>query len=106
MRVTLLPALAITLVGIAACGSGGGLEDARLRKSPNFQQGYEDGCASATQQGADLRDRLVQDPTLYKTDDTYRTGWSNGFSTCRTTNTQPGTQPGANPLGGPLPGTH
>jgi hypothetical protein len=106
MRLSLLPTAAIIVVGISACGSAGGLQDAKLSKSPNFQQGYEDGCASANQQGADLRNRLVRDPELYKADDAYRTGWSNGFSTCRTTNTPPGTQPGANPLGGPLPGTH
>lgn len=100
----LLPALVIGISAIllSACSDG----DARLRSSPNFQMGYEDGCAAATQQGADLRNRIVQDPTLYKTDESYRTGWSNGFSSCRTTNTPPGTEPGANPLGGPLPGTH
>jgi hypothetical protein len=68
--------------------------------------GYSDGCAAATQQGADLRNRIVQDPTLYKTDAAYRAGWSNGFESCRTTNMPAGTQPGGNPLGGPLPGTH
>jgi hypothetical protein len=84
----------------------GGAQDAKLRQSPNFQMGYSDGCAAATQQGADLRNRIVQDPTLYKTDPAYRAGWSNGFESCRTTNMPAGTQPGGNPLGGPLPGTH
>ncbi|HEY5047700.1 MAG TPA: hypothetical protein VII49_06775 [Rhizomicrobium sp.] len=107
MRSPLLFSAGICFFGLSACGAlGGGMEDARLRKSANFQQGYEDGCASATQQGADLRGRLVQDDSLYKADAAYRTGWSNGFSACRTTNTPAGTQPGSNPMGGPLPGTH
>ncbi len=106
MRLPLLPTIAVILVSTSACGSPGGSEDAKFNKSANMQQGYEDGCASATQQGADLRGRLVQDTALYKADPAYRAGWSNGFSSCRTTTTAPGTQPGANPLGGPLPGTH
>jgi hypothetical protein len=84
----------------------GGAEDEKVRHSPNFQQGYEDGCASATQAGADFRDRQVKDPTLYKTDDVYRAGWSNGFSACRTTTTPSGTQPGSNPLNGAIPAPH
>ena len=60
-------------------------EDATTyRKSPDFQQGYEDGCASANQQGADLRNGQVAGRGYtYKADDAYRTGWSNGFSSAR-----------------------
>ncbi len=103
-----LPALTVAAPAIclSACSIFGGAQDAKLRSAPNFQMGYSDGCAAATQEGADLRNRIVQDPSLYKNDADYRTGWSNGFASCRTTNTPPGTQPGANPLGGPLPGTH
>ena len=103
-RRSYLLALAAPLT--VSCGVFGGAQDAKLRSSPNFQIGYSDGCAAATQQGADLRNRIVQDPTLYKTDPAYRAGWSNGFESCRTTNMPAGTQPGGNPLGGPLPGTH
>jgi hypothetical protein len=97
--------LASALACLSGCSMFGSAEDAKLRKSPNFQMGYEDGCAAANQQGADFRDRIVQDKQLYKTDDAYRTGWSNGFSTCRTTTMPYGTQPGASPIG-PPPGTH
>lgn len=106
MRVGLSFLTALLLAGVGACSSEGGPRDAKLRQSPNFQQGYEDGCASANEEGADFRGRLVQDPTLYKADAAYRTGWSNGFRNCRTSNAPPGTPPGSNPLGGPLPGTH
>jgi hypothetical protein len=100
------PLLAAILLTTAACSMFGNAEDEKVRHSPNFQQGYEDGCASANQQGADFRDRQVKDPTLYKTDDAYRAGWSNGFSSCRTTTTPNGTQPGSNPLNGAIPSPH
>jgi len=102
----LAPVLAILAVCLSSCGVFGDAQDAKLRKSPNFQIGYGDGCAAANQQGADLRNRIVQDPALYNADASYRAGWSDGFASCRTINTAPGTQPGGNPLGGPLPGTH
>lgn len=104
MRSSFLACLALILVGLSACSSG--LEGAKLAKSPNFQQGYDDGCATANEQGADFRGRQVRDEALYKADPDYRGGWSSGFSSCRTTNTPPGTQPGASPLSGPLPGVH
>jgi hypothetical protein len=106
MVLTRLPMIAALVLTASACSMFGGAENAKLRKSPTYQQGYEDGCASANQQGADLRDRQVQDPTLYKSDQAYREGWSSGASLCRTTNTAPGAQPDGNPLGGPLPGMH
>lgn len=104
MRIHLSPLAGILLLGLSACTNG--LEDPKTAKSPSFQAGYSDGCATANERGADFRARQVRDDALYKTDDGYRAGWSNGFSSCRTTNTAPGTQPGTNPLGGPLPGTH
>lgn len=106
MRGLVLPALALVIFATFGCSSSGGLEDPKLAKSRNFQQGYDDGCATANEQGADFRGRQVRDETLYRSDSVYRSGWSNGFSSCRTTNTPPGTQPGASPLGGPLPGVH
>jgi hypothetical protein len=106
MRLRILLTATMILPVASSCSMFEGPETAKLHKSPTFREGYEDGCASGNQQGADLRDRLVKDPDLYKSDETYRTGWSNGFSACRTSNSAPGTQPGADPLGGPLPGTH
>jgi hypothetical protein len=100
-----LPIVAAVALTAQACAVFGDAEDSKIRHSPNFQQGYEDGCAAATQQGADLRDRQVRDPVLYKTDDVYRAGWTNGFSSCRATNAT-GTQAGSNPLSGAEPAPH
>jgi hypothetical protein len=96
----------IIAAATAGCGLFGNAQDRAVRKSPSFRAGYDDGCAAANQQGADLRDRIRRDPTLYKTDDVYRAGWSNGFQTCRTTTTPLGASPGASPIPDPVPGSH
>lgn len=97
------PSFVVIALVLSGCGSTGGQ---KLADSPNFQSGYADGCASANQQGADFRERQIRDEALFKVDESYRAGWSNGFSSCRTTNMPTGTQPGANPLSSAVPGSH
>ena len=82
---------------------GGGKERA-MQKDPNFREGYEDGCAAATNQGSDLRDRTVADKQLYANNETYRAGWSSGFQTCRRSEIEPNAMPGDNPVRLPGPG--
>jgi hypothetical protein len=98
-----MSAFAIVLAGCAVLG---GAKERALQNNPDFRQGYEDGCAAATDQGADLRDRQHGDSELYKADDVYRAGWTSGFQTCRRTDLQPGAQPGDNPVSVPGPGAH
>ena len=98
-----LVTLALVLAGCSIFGSA---EDRAVRNAPDFRQGYGDGCAAATDQGADLRERPVEDKALYKSDDTYRAGWRSGFQTCRRTDMQPGASPGGNPIRDPVPGAH
>ncbi|HEX4160390.1 MAG TPA: hypothetical protein VHY79_18130 [Rhizomicrobium sp.] len=95
-----LPGAALVVWTLAGCAGG----DPALRKNPSFQEGYEDGCQAATDQGADLRDRTVGDKQLLKSDDAYRAGYSNGLSMCRRTNSEAGTLPGTNPPLVPGPG--
>jgi hypothetical protein len=55
-----------------------------LRKSPDFQAGYTDGCSSAQSQGADRReDSLNRDAQAFANNNAYRTGWNTGFNGCR-----------------------
>ena len=75
-----------------------------LQKDPSFRAGYQDGCAAATDQGSDLRDRPVEDKGLYASDDKYREGWSSGFQTCRRSELEPNAAPGDNPVSLPGPG--
>jgi hypothetical protein len=91
---------------LAGCALFGSAQDRELRNDPSFKEGYEDGCAAANAQGADLRDRTVRDKTLYDNDEKYRAGWSNGYQTCRPSYAQPGQAPGDSPIRDPVPGQH
>jgi hypothetical protein len=75
----------------------------RAQQIARFKDGYADGCASAQQQGADFRGRLVRDDAQYNSDQTYRTGWGSGYQTCRPIQHSPDTTPGSNPLPQPIP---
>ena len=68
----------ICLLPLAACTS------AALRKSPDFQAGYSDGCASASLQGANKRSAgPTRDDGAYQSNKAYRSGWGSGFGACR-----------------------
>lgn len=93
----LLVALALALAGCAG-------SDPKLRNSPAFREGYEDGCAAATDAGADLRDRPVGDRQLYASDDAYRAGYGTGLSACRRNDLDSVAAPGSGPITLPGPG--
>ena len=77
MRLALLASLLL----LTACSSPA---QRALRNSPDFKAGYADGCASASQEGADKREQsLVRDEPLYAGNAAYHSGWGSGFSTCR-----------------------
>jgi hypothetical protein len=68
----------ISLLPLAACA------DPALQKSPDFQAGYSDGCASASLQGANKRDTsLTRDDAAYQSNKAYHSGWGTGFGACR-----------------------
>ena len=71
------------------------------RNSPDYRVGYDDGCASAGNQGANKnKDSVVRDEQSYRSNPAYHAGWGTGFNTCRVY--QPASnQPGA-PDRGPL----
>jgi hypothetical protein len=96
------PTLGFAVFVLAGCASAG----PELRKSPSFQEGYEDGCAAATYQGSDLRDRTVGDTELLNSDDSYRAGYNSGLQMCRRTNGETETAPGTTPPLVPEPGGH
>lgn len=77
--------------------------DQALRRTPNFKDGYADGCASAQEQGADYRGNPVRDETLYNTDKVYRAGWASGYQTCRPLDRRQNATPGDSPIGPPDP---
>jgi hypothetical protein len=80
---------------LAACAGGNS-------NSPDFKAGYSDGCASASLQGADKReDSLTRDDAAYRTNKDYRSGWGQGFGSCRSMSAP--SSPGAGPFGGQTP---
>ena len=93
-------ALLLGTLLLAGCAFFDSPEERAVRNSPNFKAGYEDGCAAATAQGSDLRDRPMMDKSLYDNDAAYRSGWSSGLQTCRRTDLPSSAMPGANPVPG------
>jgi hypothetical protein len=83
----LLMLLAPLVSGCIALGS-------KANRDPNFQAGYSDGCASANANGANYRTGgRVRDDALYKTSQTYRSGWGTGFAACNPRQNPGGTDP-------------
>lgn len=94
----------IAALSLAGCAAFEDSKDRGLLDNPSFRAGYEDGCAAATDQGADLRNQPDGNPRLYQGDDVYRSGWSNGYQTCRRTDRTPGTTPENGAISMPGPG--
>jgi hypothetical protein len=70
----------------------------QMQKSPNFKEGYSDGCATAGGQPANMRATTdIRDKALFRSDKAYRAGWSAGFTACRPINAV------STPQSGPIP---
>ena len=92
MRTKFRTALALfAIAALSGCAVFGGPADRALRKTPSYRDGYQDGCAAATDAYTNFRKGPLTDNALYRTDQTYRTGWGNGYQACRSTLT-PGVQ--------------
>jgi hypothetical protein len=75
----------------------------QMEKSPNFKDGYSDGCATASGGTANMRDQAdVRDKALFRSDKAYRTGWSAGYTACRQANTAPAASQ-SGPIADPYP---
>jgi hypothetical protein len=101
-----LPILALTALFLCGCTLFGGPADKALRRTPSYRDGYQDGCAAATDSNANLRTGPLTDNELYKTDAIYRHGWGNGYQSCRRSLT-PGVQangPDSSPIPDNSPG--
>ena len=96
----LLPLLSLPL---ASCVILGTKADRKVQASPSFHAGYDDGCASATNEGANMRrGDVVRDDALYESDGAYRAGWANGHAAC--SRLAP-TGQSRGPLSDPIPGS-
>jgi hypothetical protein len=85
---------------LSACIFFEGPEARQIEKSPNYKAGYSDGCATVSSKSANYREQNdYRDPTLFKTDKAYRSGWSAGYTGCRPVlgNEEPQNGPVADP---------
>ena len=100
MRPILFLLLALPL---AACGLFDNKEIQKLRKSPDYKAGYQDGCNSAWSPDANKRhdDTIVRDDTQYDSNRAYHVGWDRGIRACRSSG-YAGDMPGVVPSG-PIP---
>jgi len=90
---------------LSACGLFPSAQERAEARTPDYKQGYSDGCAAANTTGVDPIKSPYRDKQLYQTSHAYRAGWSSGFSTCRNPST--GTTPESpldNRLMNPSPG--
>ena len=53
-------------------------------RSPNYQLGFGDGCATASTETAGAPRLPRRNRALYEHDRDYRTGWLSGHAQCRT----------------------
>ena len=68
--------LAIALTGCTAAGPG-------ANNSPFYEEGFGDGCATASAQGTPGQAKTVRDQALFDGDKGYHAGWISGFAQCR-----------------------
>jgi len=74
----------------------------QMQKSPNFKEGYSDGCATVGGQPANMRETTdIRDKALFRTDKAYRAGWSAGYTACRPINSV--STPQSGPIADPYP---
>jgi hypothetical protein len=103
---TRAPLTVLLVLLLGGCAIFGGPADKALRKTPSWRDGYQDGCAAATDAHSNFRKGPLTDNAMYRTDKIYRSGWGNGYQTCRGTLT-PGTRanaPGPDAFQDPSPG--
>jgi hypothetical protein len=84
MKFLRLVFLATLLPTLSACIFFEGPAYRQMEKSPNFKQGYSDGCATVSSKSANFREQTdFRDKALFQTDQAYRAGWSAGYTGCR-----------------------
>lgn len=68
--------LALILTGCAEAGWD-------ANKSPFYQEGFDDGCATASAQGTPGQTKITRDQALFSREKDYHAGWISGFGQCR-----------------------
>lgn len=79
LKLAVLPLLFL----LSACGLFASPQQRAEAKTPNYRAGYDDGCAAASTEGANPREKAYRDEALFNTNHAYHAGWVSGFATCR-----------------------
>lgn len=72
--------LCVLALVVASCAEA----DSGAKMSPFYQEGFGDGCATASAQGAPGQTKTVRDQALFDREKDYHAGWISGFAQCRT----------------------
>jgi len=58
-------------------------------RSPSYDAGFGDGCATANSEGAPVLRTATRDEAAFSGDADYRAGWISGHAACRMTSGTP-----------------
>ena len=79
-----IPLVVLSALMLTGCMFFETRTSSEIKHQPNFRLGYDDGCATANAEGANMRrGDLVRDAALYDADKAYRVGWADGHSACQ-----------------------
>ena len=70
-------AVAIATLILAGC------QMPEMERSPSYDAGFADGCATAAAQGPGVPREPRRNEELYARDKDYRMGWTSGLAQCR-----------------------
>jgi hypothetical protein len=77
----IVPRVACMVAAFAmmSCAGAAGLS----KDNPVYQEGYADGCATASTQGRPGQMKETRNAALYEKDADYRAGFTSGVASCR-----------------------
>lgn len=76
---------AISVLGLSACVT---IVQSDAAEGPFYIQGYTDGCTTSRESAKSFSQKTVQDESLFKIDASYRSGWRQGYQSCKVNNGQ------------------
>lgn len=69
----------VAAFAIVSCAGAAGV----AKDNPLYQEGYADGCATASTQDRPGQMKEIRNSTLYDKDADYRAGFTSGVASCR-----------------------
>jgi len=72
-------ACVVAAFATACCAGAAGV----ARDNPVYEEGYADGCATASTAGRPGQTKDMRDAALYEKDADYRAGFTSGVASCR-----------------------